>query len=71
MVRIEKDKLVVEIEYPRPSDCWLDIMRDLICIIQATDKEKVDNYNDCIYGVCDLLEALLPDENTARKMIEG
>lgn len=71
MVRFEKDKLVIEMEGTWPADRWVDVMRDLIRCISITDKERVDNNLDCIYGVCDLLEAMLPDEQDARKMIKG
>lgn len=72
MVRIEKDKLVVEIGTGAfPASRWLDVMRDLIRCISIADKDRVDNNTDCIYGVCDLLEAMLPDEEDARKMIRG
>ena len=71
MVRIEKDKFVIEMESSWPADRWVDVMRDLIRIVSIADKELVDNNLDCIYGVCDLLEAMLPDEKDARKMIKG
>lgn len=71
MVRIEKNKLVIEMEGTFPADRWVDVMRDLIRCISITDKERVDNNLDCIYGVCDLLEAMLPAEEDARKLIKG
>ena len=72
MVRIEKDKLVVEIGTGSfPADRWVEVMRDLIRCISIVDKDRVDINTDCIYGVCDLLEAMLPDEQDARKLIKG
>ena len=71
MVRIEKDKFVIEMESRFPADRWVDVMRDLIRLVSIADKERVDNNLDCIYGVCDLLEAMLPDEMDARKMIKS
>lgn len=71
MVRIEKDKFVIEMESRFPADRWVEVMRDLIRLVSIADKERVDNNLDCIYGVCDLLEAMLPDEEDARKMIRG
>lgn len=71
MVRIEKDKLVIEMEGTFPADRRVDVMRDLIRCISIADKERVNNNLDCIYGVCDLLEAMLPTEEDARKMIRG
>ncbi len=71
MVRIEKDKFVIEMDSCFPADRWVELMRDLIRLVSIADKERVDNNLDCIYGVCDLLEAMLPDEEDARKMIRG
>lgn len=71
MVRIEKDKFVIEVESALPAEGWLDAMRDLISLVQVADKERVDNRSDCIFGACELLEAMLPSEEQARKLIEG
>lgn len=71
MVRIEKDKFVIEMKGTWPADRWVDVMRDLIRLVSIADKERVDNNLDSIYGVCDLLEAMLPDEEDARKMIKS
>ncbi len=71
MVHFEKDKFVIEMKSEWPADSWVDVMRDLIRCVSVTDKERLDNNLDCVYGVCDLLEAMLPDEKDARKMING
>lgn len=70
MVRIEKDKVVIELESRIPAESWVSVMRDIIRCIAITDKEIVGNGTDCIYGLCDLLEAMLPDETDARKLIK-
>lgn len=69
MVRFEKDKLIIEIQTRWPADKWKDIVRDLVYAIGALDKERVDNDNDCTYGMCDLLVEMLPDEFDLRKML--
>lgn len=69
MVRFEKDKLIIEIQTKWPADKWKDIVRDLVYAIGALDKERVDNDNDCTYGMCDLLVEMLPDEFDLRKML--
>lgn len=69
MVRFEKDKLVIEMETYYPTDSWVQAMHDLIRCVSIADKERMDNNTDCLYGVCELLEALLPDEKTARRMM--
>lgn len=70
MVRFEKEKIVIEIATKWPADKWREIMNDLIFAIGALDKERVDNNNDCTYGMCDLLIELLPDEFVLRKMLD-
>lgn len=70
MVRFEEKKLVIEITTKWPADKWKEIMSDLIYAIGALDKERVDNNNDCTYGMCELLTELLPDELVLRKMLE-
>lgn len=69
MVRFEKDKVIIEIQTKWPTDKWKDIVRDLVYAIGALDKERVDNDNDCTYGMCDLLVEMLPDEFDLRKML--
>ncbi len=69
MVRFEKEKVIIEIQTKWPTDKWKDIVRDLVYAIGALDKERVDNDNDCTYGMCDLLMEMLPDEFDLRKML--
>ena len=69
MVRFEKEKIVIEIATKWPSDKWKEIMNDLIFAIGALDKERIDNNNDCTYGMCDLLLELMPEEKDLRKML--
>lgn len=69
MVRFEKEKVIIEIQTKWPTDRWKDIVRDLVYAIGALDKERVDNDNDCTYGMCDLLMEMLPDEFDLRKML--
>lgn len=69
MVRFEKEKVIIEIQTKWPADKWKEIMNDLIFAIGALDKERIDNNNDCTYGICDLLLELMPEENDLRKML--
>lgn len=70
MVRFEKEKIVIEIATKWPVCKWKEIISDLLFAIGAMDKDRVDNNNDCIYGVCDLLTEMLPDERILEKMLE-
>ena len=71
MVRFEKDKLVIEIETQFPTDEWIEHVRDLVWAIGAIDKDMVDRKNDGIYGLCQLVLEMLPDEAAAREMIKA
>lgn len=71
MVRLMDKKIVMEIDDPFPAAKWADMMRDLLHCIAIADKERVDNCSDCIYGVCELLEAMLPNEEDLRKLLPG
>lgn len=70
MVKFEKDRFVVEVENPFPVSMWLSTVADIVRAIGSVDKERVSNEYDFIYGLCDLLEAMLPDEKQARRMFE-
>ena len=59
MVRFEKDKIVIEIVTKFPEDDLRELQRDLLRLMSAADKDRIDNDNDCIYGVCSFLEELL------------
>lgn len=71
MVKFEKDRFVVEVENNSPVSAWLDTVTDIVRTIGSVDKERVSNEFDFIYGLCDLLEAMLPDEETAARMNGG
>lgn len=62
MVRFEKDKIVVEMSSRFPASDWAVRVRNLVYAISAIDKDRVDNDHDCIYGLCELLLEMLPDE---------
>lgn len=71
MVRFENDRYVIEVPSHFPADQWLDNVRDLVYCIGAMDKDRVDNNNDCIYGLCSLLLEMLPDEDEMREMLRA
>lgn len=69
MVRFEKDKLVIEIVTKYPEDDWLEHVRDLVWAIGAIDGELADQ--ERIYGLCQLVLDMLPNEAEAREMIKA
>lgn len=69
MVRFEKDKIVVEIETQFPTDEWIEHVRDLVWAIGAINGELADQ--ERIYGLCQLVLDMLPNEAEAREMIKA
>lgn len=69
MVRFEKDKLVIEIVTKFPENDWLEHVRDLVWAIGAIDGELADQ--ERIYGLCQLVLDMLPNEAEAREMIKA
>ena len=69
MVRFEKDKLVIEIETAFPEEYVVEHVRDLVWAIGAIDGELADQ--ERIYGLCQLVLDMLPNEAEAREMIKA
>lgn len=69
MVRFEKDKLVIEIVTKFPENDWLEHVRDLVWAIGAIDGELAEQ--ERIYGLCQLVLDMLPNEAEAREMIKA
>lgn len=69
MVRFEKDKLVIEIVTKFPENDWLEHVRDLVWAIGAIDGELADQ--ERMYGLCQLVLDMLPNEAEAREMIKA
>ena len=69
MVRIEKDKFVIEVPSSFPADDYTETMRELFRLISVADKDRLDNGENSLGFVCALLENMLPDERDVRRMI--
>ena len=71
MVKFENGKYTVEVTDPYPASAWLDTVTDVIRAIGAANKEYATGNRDFIYGLCVLLEDMLPSEEQAMKMMPG
>jgi hypothetical protein len=62
MVRIEKDKLVIELEHPSPDDFLKDLKRAIIEVIQSQAGETLDLKDIYFlnYTLLELLKGLEP-----------
>ena len=69
MVKFENGKYTVEVTDPYPASAWLDTVTDVIRAIGAANKEFANGERDFIYGLCVLLEEMLPSEEQARRML--
>ena len=69
MVRFEKDKLVIEIVTAFPEEYVVEHVRDLVWAIGAIDGELADQ--ERMYGLCQLVLDMLPNEAEAREMIKA
>lgn len=64
MIRFEKDRFVVEVSCGlSPQEDWARMTRSLVELIMCQDKDM--HTMECVRGGCELLLALLPDEDTA------
>ena len=68
MLRLEDNRLVIEIEASIPEYTASLLMRSLVYAIGVIDKDLVSREEDCIYTLCDFLQELLPDEEALKKM---
>lgn len=71
MVKFENGKYTVEVTDPFPASAWLDTVTDIVRAIGAANKEYTTGDRDFIYGLCVLLEDMLPSEEQAMKMMPG
>lgn len=64
MVKIEKNKLVIEIETAFPCGDLVDLQKEIINVIRQYDYKEYGNNDECSFCVLlDLLETTLPDED--------
>ena len=69
MVRIEKDKLVIELETSAPEELYHYLMKDILVCIQATQADMDnDQLQDSLHFLLELYKAMLPNEEQVEKM---
>lgn len=67
MVRFKKDRYVIEVVTgSEPTERWLELMKEISRVLSLIDP---DNFpDDGFYNLANLMEDMLPDWETARKM---
>ncbi len=69
MVRFEKKKFIIEINCAsNPVEDWLLLHQSLTDIIRNVSAERI--VDSTFYAAVDFLQELMPDYDTAKKMIE-
>jgi hypothetical protein len=69
MVRIEGNKIIIEIEQTSPEEFYQGLMRDMISCIQGLSESDLDvPLQDSISFVLELYKAILPDQEQVNKM---
>ena len=68
MIRFEEKKLIIEIESHDPACTWIEIQQSLCDIIRNVTQENI--CDSTFYGAIDLLGALQPDWDDAKKMMQ-
>ena len=66
MVRIEEDRLVIEIKTCSKAEAWTDLYRGLLGLVREVNQETLDEAY--FFAVIDLLIAMLPEYEDVKKM---
>jgi len=69
MIKIEKDKLIIEIETTDPEEYYAILLRDIIMCVQSAlaDKDN-DKLHDSLHFLLELYRAMLPTERQIESM---
>ena len=59
MIRIEENKLVIEIQHPFPKEAWVDLHSGLCDVLSGVTSENI--VDESFFAVVNLLRELTPD----------
>lgn len=67
MVRFEPNKMIIEFDSTQvdPTEAWINIIKDLIDLLSSQEIDQMTNR----YWTRELLSEMMPDFDTAKKMI--
>ena len=69
MVRIENNKLVIELNQPTPEEFYAGLLKDIITCIQALHETELDEpLPGSMFYLLELYKGLLPDQEQVNKM---
>lgn len=64
-VKFQKDGYTIEVKTPSPIEDWAGLHESLLDLLHYLDRESI---TDNFYHIPDLLRAMLPNPQTAKKM---
>jgi len=64
MVRIEGNKIIIELEQTSPEEFYKSLLNDTISCIQALQETDIED----VYFLLELYKAMLPDQEQVNKM---
>lgn len=64
MVRIEGNKILIELEQTSPEEFYNSLLRGMVNCIQAMNEAEVED----VYFLLELYKALLPEQEQINKM---
>ena len=69
MVEFKKDRFVITVVTPgKPTEDWLELHKSLCDLIRYVTAERI--VDETFYAAVDFLQELMPDYDTAKKMVE-
>lgn len=72
MVKLEKDRIVIEIETGCPDDDLQELQREIIRMIRYYNYQDYGNNNGCPFvHVLDLLESTLPEFDFYKNLLKS
>lgn len=75
MVRIEENKLIIEIETNSPKELYQELLNSMITCVQATQEsgtqEKMEELPSSLVFLMEMYKALLPDARQVDKMFKN
>lgn len=64
MVRLEKNKIIIEIETNLPIEDYQELQKEIICIVQNYNYKDCGSVDGCPFSrLLDLLQATFPEDS--------
>lgn len=65
MIKFTENSYIIEVKFPhRPEENYANTVEELLSMLQRKSEDNTDNY----YFVLELLQAMMPDLNSLKKI---